>query len=120
MSSTIKMPAELATESVNIMADAAALATKVAEDQARLDSRAPLVADVLIENGIVDELDKQAAVEMLTDPAKLQDMVSKLAKHAAAPRSMGAPVTSGEIVSDPQFPAEKESDAVFRNILFRD
>jgi 4-hydroxy-3-methylbut-2-en-1-yl diphosphate synthase IspG/GcpE len=110
------MPVELAREGVNIMTEAAALAEKVAADQSALEAKAPLVADALIENRLVDPIDKAATEQLCIDPGAMQDMIVRLSKQAAQPRSMGtAKTAAGE--SDPQNPPEKESDRIFRETL---
>ena len=87
MSSTMPMPVDLARESVNIMTEAAAFAEKVAADQFALETKAPLIAEALIENGLVDPLDKAATAQLCADPAALQDMVVRISKQAAYPRA---------------------------------
>ena len=111
--STITVPLDLMRASVNIGAEAAALCEKVAADQTVLETKAPQVVDVLIENGLVDSLDKEATVQLLQDPGATLDVVARLAKRASAPRAMGSTTKSAGGEHDPQFPAQKESDRVF-------
>lgn len=110
--------AALLRESVNIGIEAAALCEKVAADQTVIDNKAPLVADTLIEFGLVDPMSKQATVDLLRDPGSTLDIVAKLAAQARQPRSMGGSVSkSAADVYDPQNPPQKESDRTFEDIL---
>lgn len=115
----ISIPADLARESVIIGSEAAALAEKVAADQSVIDTKAPLVAQAMIDNGVVDEMHKQATIDLLRDPAATLDIVARLSKLASAPRSMGSAAASAEKSAEynPQFPPQKESDRVFEETL---
>ena len=79
----------------------------------------PLVADALIQNGVVDEMHKQATVDMLRDPVAALDIVARMAKMANRPHSMGAPTTEKTAAGehDPQSPPQRESDRVFEETL---
>lgn len=117
MSKTVEVPVDLLRESVQIGEEAAALCEKVAADQTELETNAPLIADVLIENGLVDQFDKAATVKLLRDPSASLDIVSRLAKQASQPVRMGASISSGPEAYDPQFPPQKESDRIFAEKL---
>ena len=115
----VQFPVDLARESVIIGAEAAALAEKVAADHTAIENKAPLVADALIQNGVVDEIHKQATVDMLRNPVATLDIVARMAKMASKPHSMGASTTEKTAAGehDPQFPPQKESDRIFEETL---
>ena len=114
---TIEVPLDLMRSGVQISAEAAAICEKVAAEQTMLETKAPQVADAMIENGLVDPLDKDATVQLLQDPGAMLDIVTRLTKQAAAPRAMGSTVKAADGEHDPQFPAQKESDRVFEEKL---
>ena len=114
---TSEVPIELMRSGVQIGAEAAAICEKIAAEQTMLETKAPQVADVLIENGLVDPLDKEATVQLLQDPGAALDIVTRLGKQAAAPRSMGHTIKAADDGHDPQFPAQKDSDRVFEEKL---
>lgn len=116
---TVEVDVELLREGVQMGAEAAALGEKVAADQAAIEAKAPLVLDALVEHGVVDSHDKEAALGWLKDPNKTLDLVAKLAKRAAVPRRMGSGTSEklARAEHDPQFPAPKESDRVFAETL---
>lgn len=117
MSKTIEVPNDLMQESVEIGAEAAILCEKVASDQAAIMAKAPLVADSLIQNNIVDAMDKEATIQLLMDPVTTLDIVARLSKQASPPRSMGRPEKAAQEVYDPRFPPQKESERIFAETL---
>ncbi len=118
MSKNVEVPIDLVRESVQIGVEAAALCEKVAADQSVIDSKAPLVANTLVENGLVDLLDKEATVGLLRDPCATLDIVAKLAAQAR-PRSMGGGTSAKSAMDeyDPQNRPEPESSRVFADKL---
>lgn len=116
----VKVPVSIVNlikESVAISKDAAQLCEKVAAQQQTIDVKAPMVADALIEAGIVDPLDKEATVQLLTDPVASLDIITKLAKQASKPKSLGQPVKVAKDDYDPRFPPPSEADRVFAEKL---
>lgn len=114
---TIKLPADLARELVSLSADASALSEKVAADISAVEAKAPTVADILIDSGLVDGLYKESTEKLLMDHSAVLDVVARLAKQASAPRRMGRPEVTTKASYDPQNPPEKESDRIFREKL---
>ena len=113
-----KKVAAVLRESVEIGIEAAALCEKVAADQTAIADKAPLVADTLIENGLVDSMHKNSTVEMLHDPGSTLDILAKVAVLVRQPRAMGGGVAKSAAEEiDPQNPPEKESDRVFAEKL---
>ena len=119
MSQTVEIPVEMLRESVQIGQDAAALAEKVAADQTAIEAKIPLVVDTLVENGLIDHMDKEATVKLLQDPVKAIDVIERLSKQASRPRSMGMPSKAAvDAGFDPQSPPQAESDRIFAEKLF--
>lgn len=114
---TVKLPAELARELVSLGADASMLSEKVAADISAVEAKAPTVADILIDSGLVDGLYKESTEKLLMDHSAVLDVVARLAKQASAPRSMGQPAATPSVSYDPQNPPEKESERIFREKL---
>lgn len=115
MSKNVEVPVEMLRESCRIGVEAAALCEKIAADQDAVDHKAPLVADTLTEYGLVDSLDKKAAIELLKDHGSALEIIAKLASQASKATELGsvAKSASNRDEYDPQNRPMPESYRVF-------
>jgi len=118
---TVEVPVKLLRDNVHVTSEAAAICQKIAADQTAVQTKAPQVVNYMIENGLVDAMDKEATIQLLSDHAATLDIVSRLVKQARSanetPRTMGTAVKESRSSHDPQFPPQKESDRVFEQML---
>ncbi len=115
--STVQVPLDLLKSGVEIGAGAAALCEKVATQQNEMAAKAPMIADTLIECGVIDILDKESTVKLLQDPGKTLEIVGRLGKQASKPRSMGSSEKTASEPYDPQNPPPAPSHLAFENRL---
>jgi hypothetical protein len=114
---TVEIPLDLLRASHELVNEAAALVEKFAADRAAPAIKAAAVAESLIAQGIVDVMDKSTAITVLQDHDATLDYVQRLAKQAAAPRSMGQSVKSAGVPADPYARPKSESDRIFEEKL---
>lgn len=98
----VEVPVKVLRASVELGAKTAALCKRVETERAAIEVKAPLVAEALVGAGIVDPLDKKAALMLLNDPVKTLDMLVKVAGMLRSanekPRPMGTSVTKAASV----------------------
>jgi hypothetical protein len=103
-----------------------ALREKSANDQQRSEL-IPGVVDALVRNGRIEEHEKEAASNLLTDPTKTLEILEKVAEHRSAQEigQLGTPTGTEKVAYDSlnspftgvPTSQEKESDRVFRERL---
>lgn len=111
---TLKLPIDMAKADVQLLKSAAELARDVVAVQSKLAATAPIIADMLISQGLLDPMEKDAAEKKLADPTGVQEILMNVTKKAGQPRPMGTPVKQA---ADGFGAGETADEKFIRNVL---
>lgn len=100
-------------------ADAAPILEKAASDAAAYRTQAPVIVDKLIALGMLDSVNKQAAINSLQSPDKVMGALHNLlderlegpTKVASAPSSLGSPEQAANTEIKPN---QKSADTIWQ------